>query len=63
MYSVRDSPMPNGNQMPGTPIGSSNSSPKNETVINAKVSTLLRLASQSALADALVDVAAHSPAC
>src|SRR5215510_4472825 len=39
MYCVRDTPMPNGNQMPGTPIGSSSSPPKNATMIEANATT------------------------
>src|SRR5262245_5820400 len=31
--------MPNGNQMPGTPIGSSSSPPKNAAMIEANVTT------------------------
>src|SRR4030095_8104672 len=39
MYCVRDTPMPNGNQMPGTPIGSSSSPPKNAAMIEANVTS------------------------
>src|SRR5215831_13564106 len=39
MYCVRDTPMPNGNQMPGTPIGSSSSPPKNAPMIEANVTS------------------------
>src|SRR5215510_2355304 len=38
-YCVRDTPMPNGNQIPGTPIGSSNSPPKNAAMIEANVTS------------------------
>src|SRR3954467_8082526 len=37
MYCVRETPMPNGNQMPGTPIGSSSSPPNIEATIVANV--------------------------
>src|SRR5436190_4744485 len=37
MYWVRDTPMLKGNQMPGTPSGSSNSPPNSPTVIEANV--------------------------
>ena len=36
-YCVRDTPMPNGNQIPGTPIGSSSSPPKYAATIEANV--------------------------
>src|SRR5215468_6615549 len=39
MYCVRDTPMPNGNQMPGTPIGSSSSPPKYAAMIEANVTS------------------------
>src|SRR4030095_8548891 len=37
MYWVRDTPMPNGNQMPGTSIGSSSSPPNIPAMIAANV--------------------------
>src|SRR6185436_12098713 len=39
MYCDRDTPMPNGNQMPGTPIGSSSSPPNIEAMIEANVTS------------------------
>src|SRR5262245_55785587 len=39
MYWVRDTPMPNGNQMPGTPIGSSSSPPNRPAMIEANVTS------------------------
>src|SRR5262245_9514273 len=39
MYCVRDTPMPNGNQMPGTPIGSSSSPPNSPAMIEVSVTS------------------------
>ena len=39
MYCVRDTPMPNGNQMPGTPIVSSSSPPNSAAMIEANVTS------------------------
>jgi hypothetical protein len=39
MYWVRATPMPNGNQMPGTPIVSSSSAPKNAAMIESNVTS------------------------
>ncbi len=38
MYCVRDTPIPKGNQIPGTPGGSSNSPPNSPSTIDASVS-------------------------
>src|SRR6476646_3421490 len=39
MYCVLDTPMPNGNQMPGTPIGSRSSPPKSAATIVPNVTS------------------------
>jgi hypothetical protein len=38
-YCVRDTPMPNGNQIPGTPIGSSSSPPNSPAITEANVTS------------------------
>jgi len=39
MYCVRETPIPNGNQIPGTPSGSSNSLPNSAAMIEANVTS------------------------
>src|SRR5262249_32757043 len=62
MYCVRDTPMPNGNHMPGTLIGSSSSLPKNAAMIEANVTTARnRIGDSRAMRTAITTSSAIDP--